>query len=110
MGRKLEDNESSVGLKTPSNSSFHTRGENFFGEVLLTWEKRWTVQKITEVFEYFPTKLPDLESTSFYYSENLSKTLLWIKYKEGSCGFKREYFSFGKRSAGTKILIGQEVP
>ena len=81
MGRKLEDNESSVGLKTPSNSSFHTRGENFFGEVLLTWEKRWTVQKIKEVFEYLPTKLPDLESTSFYYSEHLSKTLMWINTK-----------------------------
>lgn len=65
---------------------------------------------MSEVTEQMELQLPELESVNFFYSEHQGKTQMRIKYKEDSAGFKREYFSFGKRSAGTKLLIRQEVP
>ena len=50
-GKQLDDHESSVERKTPSNSTFYSNGDNYFHEILLTWEKPWTNAKMNEVTE-----------------------------------------------------------
>lgn len=68
-GRKLQSQDSCDGRKTPSNSTFYSRGDNYYHEVLLQWEQRWGRETINTVTDKLESKLKGLESVSFYSSE-----------------------------------------
>ena len=68
-GKQLADQESSVERKSPSNSTYYSRGETYFHEILLQWKTLWTKDTINTVTGELESKLNGLESVSFYSSE-----------------------------------------
>jgi len=91
------------------NSSDYSRNDTDYHQVLLTWASLWPQATADHVITQV-RQLKGCISVRVYISAALAKTLMHVLFDESLEGFKRDFFTYGRRARGANLLIKCEVP